>query len=106
MRGIKDFNFPAFFVAEQKLKEEGHTVFNPAQRDVTKCGMSAFYSAHGDLEDIKHLGFSLRDSLGTDTAWICEHAEAIALLPDWEKSKGAKAEKALAEALSLEIRYL
>ena len=34
MRGIKDFNFPAFFAAAKKLRLEGHEVFNPAERDV------------------------------------------------------------------------
>jgi hypothetical protein len=39
------------------------------------------------------------DALADDTAWICKEADAIALLPGWENSKGAKAELALAEAL-------
>ena len=36
-----------------------------------------------------------------DTAWICLHADAIALLPNWPKSKGAVAEKALADAIGI-----
>ena len=38
MRGIKDFNFPAFFAAAEKLRAEGHTVFNPAERDTNEWG--------------------------------------------------------------------
>ena len=53
------------------------------------------------LDVYKRQGFSLREALGADTAWICAHADAIALLPGWEKSTGATAENALAVALGL-----
>jgi hypothetical protein len=38
-------------------------------------------------------------------AWICKEADAVYLLKGWEKSKGALAEKATAEALGLEVMY-
>jgi len=106
MRGIKDFNFPAFHAATAHLRGLGHTVFNPAERDEQAHGKDVGKSETGDLRDAAKHGFSLREALGVDLQWICAHADAIALLPGWENSKGARAEKATAEALGLEIAYL
>ena len=105
MRGYPQFNFPAFFKAAGALEEEGFEVFNPAARDVAKYGDAIYLGNDTGSTDVatKSVGFSLREALAADLAWICEHADAIALLPGWEKSKGACAEKALAEALNLVI---
>ncbi len=98
MRGIKDFNFPAFDEAAMQLRSCGHVVFSPAERDRDKLG-DVFRSATGDEKEIKQ--FSLREALGADTAWIAEFADAVVLLPGWERSLGAQAEAALARALGL-----
>lgn len=45
----------------------------------------------------------MRVALGVDLGWICAEADAVALLPGWERSKGATAERAAAVALGLEI---
>lgn len=105
MQGIKDFNFPAFHLAASKLREAGHEVFNPAERDETVHGIGNLISETGNIKDIVG-GFSLRKALQDDTGYICKRAEAIAMLPGWEKSNGARAEWALALALGLEFIYL
>jgi hypothetical protein len=105
MRGYPLFNFPAFDAATALLREQGHEVFNPAERDREKHGDGVNDSATGDLADITDTGFSLRDALGADTEWICREADAIFMLDGWEKSKGATAEKALAEALGHAVVY-
>ena len=105
MRGVPNFNFPAFMEAAKVLRSSGHEVFNPAQRDVIKYGPSVGDSLTGDFKDIEHLGFSLREALAADTTYICQCADAVVLLPGWEQSKGAVAEKTLAEALGLEVFY-
>lgn len=108
MRGIPEFNFPAFFRAAKDLREEGHTVFNPAERDNLKHGTDISKGNETGDESIaaaQH-GFNLREALGADLAWICAEADAIALLPGWENSKGAKAEKVVGEVLGLKIIHL
>jgi hypothetical protein len=105
MRGIPEFNFPAFFKAADELREQGFEVFNPAQRDNDHHGTDISKgNATGD-EDLatEQHGFNLREALGADLAWICAEADAIALLPGWEKSKGATAEYATARALGLTV---
>lgn len=102
MRGIKDFNFPAFHAAAVELRAKGYEVFNPAEHDEENHGKGFNLSATGDLKDIAHTPFDLRETLEKDLSWIAQNATAIALLPGWEKSKGARAESALAYALGLE----
>lgn len=109
MSGIPGFNFPAFFEAAAKLKAEGHEVFNPAARDIERHGgvdISEGNMTGCQKQAAKVHGFCLRTALAEDTEWICLHATAIAMLPGWERSNGARAEHALAVALGLEIIYL
>ena len=108
MRGVPLFNFPAFMKAAEKLRTQGHTVFNPAERDNKRHGrdISAGNQSGDEEQAAQEYGFSLREALGTDLAWICVEAEGIAMLPNWEKSKGAIAEKSTAEALGLVVMYL
>jgi hypothetical protein len=108
MRGIPEFNFPAFNAAAAALRALGHWVFNPAERDNETHGtdISKGNLTGDEAQATKDHGFNLRDALGDDLAFICKHADAIALLPGWERSKGANAEKATAEALGLELMFL
>lgn len=102
MRGIPAFNFPAFDFAATKLRADGHTVFSPAERDRRVHGSALEDNPAGDeAVAAQTVGFSLRDALGADMEYICKSATAIALLPGWEKSSGANAERALAIALGL-----
>ena len=105
MRGIPEFNFPAFNAAAEKLRGEGHEVFNPAERDNERHGTDISKgNAAGDETLAAELhGFDLRVALAEDMDFICRHADAIAKLPGWEASKGATAERATALALGLEV---
>jgi len=108
MRGIAEFNFPAFYKAATMLRQLGHEVFNPAERDNKKHGVNIGEgNPTGSIEQAeKEHGFSLREALAADLTWICVHADAIALLPGWEKSAGAQAELATGKAIGLEVIYL
>lgn len=86
MSGLPELNFPAFHSAAAVLRGEGRTVFNPAE-----LGLEA--------DDY-------RKALTACLAWICAEAEAMAVLPGWENSRGARAEVATAKALGIKVfRY-
>lgn len=104
MRGIPEFNFPAFYAAAATLRAGGHDVFNPAERDNEKHGtdISKGNTTGSEEHAVKEHGFNLREALGADLAYICGTADAIALLPGWERSKGVAAELATARALGLQ----
>jgi hypothetical protein len=103
MRGVRDFNFPAFKSGADRLRNLGHDVFSPAERDLAEVG-DIFGSESGDLEEILARGFSLREALAADMVWIARHGEAVVLLPGWETSKGACAEAALGHALGIIVQ--
>jgi hypothetical protein len=101
MRGIAGFNFAAFDEAADILKAIGYTVCNPADRDREAHGDIGWSYTTGDLDAVAEQGFSLREALAYDTDWISKHADAVAVLPGWEASRGARAEVALAHALGI-----
>lgn len=108
MRGIKDFNFPAFREATAALRAEGHSVFSPAERDEEEFGAERLKSETGSEAEVsRNLGMEglslARKCFLHDTHYICTTADAVALLPGWETSKGARAERALAEAIGLKV---
>lgn len=103
MRGIKDFNFPAFDRARDLANVNGLVAISPADIDrengiheTTELPQSLEEAAHVNREfverDVKAL-LSLRAELG----------DAIALLPGWEKSTGAVAEFFIARWLGLNV---
>jgi len=96
MTGLPQFNFPAFDRAAESLAAQGHTVFNPAQMD-RDVGFDP-----ASTEVSKEF---LKDALRRDLSAICD-ADAVAMLPGWERSGGARVEWTLATHLGLEILYL
>lgn len=112
MQGIPHFNFPRFNAVALVLRSSGHMVFNPAERDIERHGGTDISAgnAEGSLAAAKaDHSFCLRSALADDLEFICNHAEVVMLLPDWEKSNGAQAEWRTAVALKsvgMEIIYL
>ncbi len=96
MRGITDYNFPAFMKAAEELRRMGYEVFNPAEEDLKE-----WKTMQRVIEEA-----TLRFCLKKDLMYILDHAEGIALLPGWEKSKGVAVELTLAKALGLVEIYL
>lgn len=107
MRGYPEFNYPAFRAAAKRLREAGHSVFSPAEKDIERHGGEDIsIGTMGQLAEIEAKGFSLRDAIADDLEYIIRHADAIALLPGFEASKGVTVELALARFLDLEVIHL
>ena len=87
MRGLPNDNWEAFFDAEESLTSLGYVCLNPARMDQEMGFVPLNETIHRDLNAVL-----LSDS--------------IHLLPGWNKSVGAIAEKAVAEWAGKRICYL
>lgn len=98
MRGYEEFNFPAFHSATSVLRGLGYGIISPAEMDL-EMGLDptvANTSAEGE--------FDVADALRRDTAAIAgPGCDGVVLLPGWEASKGANAERAFALAIGKEV---
>src|SRR5690242_5233216 len=104
MRGIPEFNFPAFHAATAELRAHGYEVFSPAEQDenngLDTAGMV------GDNAELGPAGFNLREALAADLDYVCREAEAVVVLPGWEQSSGATAEVSAAHAVGIDVMTL
>jgi hypothetical protein len=82
--GCPDYH-ARFAKAADQLRAQGHLVFNPAAANME--------------------GRKLNDIMAHLLPQVCE-AEAIALLPGWWRSGGARVEWLLAKYLGLRVIYL
>ncbi|WGH21382.1 nucleoside deoxyribosyltransferase [Arthrobacter phage Emotion] len=92
MTGYPRWNFDAFHLAAAALRAKGYTVLSPAEMDLT-----AGFDPDAPVEE-----FTLQDrqrALRNDLRVILDRSDAIAVLPDWEKSAGASIEVAVAKAI-------
>lgn len=108
MSNIPYFNIPTFLGAAKELRTKGYEVFCPAEADIETYGDFWKACPNGTHAEAHKKGPAptYREVLKVDLNWILDHAEAIALLPGWEHSKGVKAELALAECLGLKVMHL
>jgi hypothetical protein len=96
MSGYKDWNYPAFYAAEEKLKKEGWRVKNPARKDEEMGYDDAEAKADGDTALAIAKGtFNFREAFMWDIQQVLE-GDAIFMLKGWETSPGACAEHATA----------
>lgn len=85
MTGLPEFNFPAFFEAEARLRANGYEIRNPARHG----------AGHPDASWSDYMRRDIPDLLA---------CRAVALLPGWQKSRGATLEVHIAESLDMEIK--
>ena len=96
MRGRPQYNFPAFYAAEETIAAAGHAVVNPARMD-DEDGFDRDYE-YGDDE----MAEMIRSFASRNAAKLAQ-CDAIALLPDWDESEGAKLDLAFAQYLGLKV---
>lgn len=82
MTGLPDYNKPAFFRAAAELRCYGHEVINPAE--------------HESLAK----GTAWADYIRKDLVLLAQ-CDAIALLPGWQNSRGARLEVYIALNLGM-----
>lgn len=95
MSGYPNFNFPAFFAAEEKFKAEGWDVKNPAGKDV-EDDPDIQNNATGDASIAIAKGWDFRGAFKWDAEAVI-YGDAIYMLKGWEFSPGASAEHAIAK---------
>jgi hypothetical protein len=100
MSGVEDFNFPLFFETEKVLKELGYEVVNPAHNDGETLEEALAMAGTPDKPN-NSWGYYMRRDLPNVL-----DVDAICVLPNWRKSKGASLEVHVAEALGLPIYVL
>lgn len=83
MTDLTDFNYPAFNSVADRLRALGYEVENPADHGNVEGAQWTDYMAY----DLTRLG-------------LCG---VIDLLPDWEKSQGARLEVLIAERLGITV---
>lgn len=95
MRGLPDYNFPAFHDAAYCLRSRGYSVISPAEMD----------EELDDFDPTSEDGPALDDAdlfrmLGRDIAAIADPStKGVAVLPGWEDSAGARLEVHVARHL-------
>jgi hypothetical protein len=101
MRGKPYYNFPAFDNISQILRAQGYDAVNPADLD-RETGFDPFRLPIDHDWTTTPPGFDMKACRRRDLDAL-ETCDAIYLLSGWEKSVGARAEKAHAEWIGLEI---
>lgn len=94
MRGYAGLNKGAFDRTATSLRARGFSVVNPAEMD-------ADYDE--DWDDSRKMEF-MRDAMRRDCNAVCD-CDGVYLLYGWEQSRGARAERALADAIGLKILF-
>lgn len=84
MTGIPEFNYPAFHAAAKLLRAVGYTVVSPAE-------------IHGNDTERPWEDYLRRDLVALMSC------DALALLPGWSGSRGARLEKHVADELGMPI---
>ena len=91
MSGLPDFNYPAFHDAREKLRKAGHEVICPAEYTIQQ-GIDNTNLPYGFLTN--QMRFCIKSVLEVD---------AVAMLPYWARSLGARTEALVAVSIGIPI---
>lgn len=83
MTGLPQLNFPAFHAAAARLRAQGHEVISPAEINIPHPG-TWLQAMRADIPELVK-------------------CDAIAMLPGWASSKGARLEHHIAMQLGLQV---
>lgn len=86
MTGIPGFNYAAFNLSATSFRDDGATVFNPAET----------FNGDHSRERKEYMRIDIRALLDSN---------ALYLLDGWQQSKGARLEHEIAQEIGLEILY-
>jgi len=105
MSGIPQFNIPAFDAVANDLRARGYEVVSPAELDDPEIRDEELASPDGDMASLtKKVGEAWGDFLSRDVKLIADEGiEAIVVLPDWYKSRGARLEVTVGTLCGLPI---
>jgi hypothetical protein len=94
MTGLPQFNVPLFDHVALQLRKQGFDVVSPAELDSPEMRREALRSKDGALGPLEEAtGETWGHVLARDVRMLCDTGiEAIVLLPDWWKSRGATLE--------------
>lgn len=110
MRGIVDYNYPAFMDATAKLRAAGWKVYNPAEMDIKEDKED--YQARTLIEQKLYDSaaaarkFAARDIEVIIGKLRAEKGDAIVMLDGWEDSEGATTERSVAIWVKLRVLKL
>lgn len=96
MTGFPGFNFAAFDAARDQIAASGHIAVSPADLD-RAIGFDP-EATDAIAVDREFMRFAIQRDV--DALLQCD---AIQLLPGWERSRGARGERAVAEWIGLRI---
>lgn len=100
MTGLPQFNYPAFFAAEEELLKMGHIPLNPARNDGETLN-DAVASAGTPSNPTHTWEWYLRRDIPHAVS-----ADGIVVLPGWQQSRGATLEMHIATALGMPVYIL
>ena len=93
MRGYPEYNFPEFHAAAESLRIRGFEVWSPAERDEAE----GFDPKNDEAQSIKHYMFY-------DLPAVMQ-SDAVAVLPGWADSAGARLEVFAAWTVGMPVFY-
>jgi len=95
MSDIPGYNFPAFEAATAELRAQKFEVISPAEKDKERNPEAyeiARRSPDGKWNPTDTGGLTWAQILAGDIIIVADQVDAVALLPGWEKSSGARLE--------------
>jgi hypothetical protein len=105
MTGIPQFNFPLFESEAKRLRAMGMDIISPHEQDSPAVQEAAWASPDGALHSGHIAGETWGDILARDVKLVADEVCGILVLPDWNRSRGARLETFVAYLCNKPIKY-